>query len=87
MVLIFVDHVGSRIGYIIQFMLQEIAGIEYEIIYDATLFLAFDGPKFSYGCKQFNGVLHIQASGLLHERDITSQAFTTVTYEGVNCPF
>ncbi len=87
MLLVYTDHISPRIDYIFRFILTDIAGLEYRLTREESDFFNFEGPKFSYGYRAFDPVLHVQAFGLLHEEGIRTLDIPTVAYEGITCPF
>lgn len=87
MLLVYTDQTTPRIDYIFRFILGDIAGLDYRLTSHEQDFIAFEGPKFSYGYKAFDGVAHMQAFGLLHQEGIFASDIPTVMYDGGTCPF
>ena len=66
MILIFIREPANRATYSFRLLLHDILGIDCEVTSDTAYFLAFQGPKFSYGHQPLANELFIHANAM-HE--------------------
>ncbi len=76
MVLVYVDAITTRMQYAFQFVLKEIAGMEWAFSTDQLFFHQYEGPKFNYSAKAISNELHLKPATLLFENGIDSNRFT-----------
>ena len=85
--LVLVPKVTGRVMYILDLMLKQLLGLEFDIVTDADQFKAFDGPKLHYGPQHIDDEPFIKSVDLLFERHIHEQSFRTVGFEGTVAPY
>ena len=68
--LIYSDHIGLRLQYVIRFIFRDILGTGAEITSDKESFLRSSEPKISYTEKRIDNELNIIPAGLLHRNDM-----------------
>ncbi len=67
MLLIHIRKPSNRVQYIFHLIVHDLLGMDYDLVSDADHFLAFQGPKLSYGAQPLADEMFQQASGLLFE--------------------
>jgi hypothetical protein len=82
MILILTKKSSSRVKYIFHLIINELLGIPTKITDNMDEFLAFTGPRFSYGVNVQEGELYFAASKLLFETGISSKSLDYFKYEG-----
>lgn len=73
MLLIYSTTSTARLRYIIELMIGELIGLEYEITTDSERFIFHTGPKLNYSEKSFGDELFLFATRLLFEKKIRPQ--------------
>lgn len=68
--LIYSDHIGPRLQYVIHFIFRDFLGINAEITSDKEYFIKAEVPKLSYCDEKLCDELNITPSGLLSENSI-----------------
>jgi hypothetical protein len=72
MVLIFTRELTNRIRYIFHLFFHDLLEIDFTLVSDADQFLAYMGPKFSYGHQPLADEFFVQAADLLFEKGIVT---------------
>lgn len=85
--LIYSSRDSSRLQYILQLMLYDLLGLDFEFTKDEQRFLAFNGPKLCYGLHNAGGVVFIHADELLFDTGIHPVSFHTGIYQEVTTIF
>lgn len=71
--LVYVTTVTNRLHYILDLVLRDLVGIDYELTTDVDKFSFHTGPKFNYSNKQIGEELFFYATDLLFEKKIRRQ--------------
>lgn len=80
-ILILVPKLTNRLRYIMQFVLDEQLGLQYDLTVNLADFEQYQGPRMVYGDAPRGNDLFLKASALLFERDILSQDIKQFTYD------
>lgn len=67
MLLIYIGRPSNRAKYIFHLIFHDLLGLDYDLVSNTDQFLAFQGPKLSYGSRPLADELFQQSSGLLFE--------------------
>ncbi len=68
--LIYSDHIGPRLQYVVRFIFRDILGTGADITTDKESFLKSTEPKISYTLERIGNELNILPAGLLNRNDI-----------------
>jgi len=85
MLLIYAARTSSRSKYIFRLYFREIFRINFRLCNDAAEFIAYKGPKFSYGGHPLGEELFFYAAGLLYESGITVQELSFIQHRDLPC--
>ena len=83
MILVYCDHITPRHRFIFQFILGDMLGLEYRLTHDRAEFVAFSGPKFSYGADNPGSRLHFLSHTLLKENGVREQNIRVTRWQGL----
>ncbi len=86
-ILVFTSQLNSRIQFTFEHILQEILGFNVSYTNKIEEFVAFDGPKFSYGKSPLGGELFVEAFGLLIEQGFEDLDINVFDWGGLPCFF
>jgi hypothetical protein len=81
--LIYTGQTSERLTYTFDFIFGDLLGLEYTLTSDKDVFLAHEGPKFSYAKSWVGDELFFECAPLLFETDITMQPIEYVEYENM----
>jgi hypothetical protein len=87
MLLIYALKTTQRITYIFRHICFRILGIDVKFTSTIEEFIAYPGPKLSYGKKELGNELFIQSSGLLSQVGFESIEITVKDWEDTKCFF
>ncbi|MBP2830963.1 hypothetical protein J8281_02085 [Aquimarina sp. U1-2] len=87
MVLVHVKKVTPRVSYIFKHICRRILGIEVDLTSKIEAFIAYDGPKFSYGKQPLGKELYFQSVDLLFEHGLTTVPIQVMNWEETKCFF
>ena len=87
MLLIHTQKVTSRVSYTFKQICKRILGLEIDLTSKIELFIAHDGPKFSYGKQPLGKELYFQSVDLLFEQGLNDVEVQVSDWEGVKCFF
>jgi hypothetical protein len=76
MLLVYLEKTGPRITYIFRHIFRRILGIEVDFTDAIETFIAYSGPKCSYGKKPLGNELFFQSHGLLTQQGVESVDIT-----------
>lgn len=82
-VLVHVARVTPRVTYILDFMLGEILGLEYELTINRNEYLASTMPRFAYTNHYIEGELFLGASPILFENGLEKRSHDHNNWKGV----
>ena len=72
LLLVYSAYITSRVQYIFNQLLAELAGIEIKLTDDATKYMAYEGPSLNYSQQKIKpNEIHILPNGLLFAKTIT----------------
>ena len=86
-ILVFTPQLNSRIQYTFEHILCNILGFKIKYTQKVEVFVAFDGPKFSYGKNPLGGELFIEEYGLLNAHGFEDIDITVNDWGGLPCFF
>ncbi|MCH8535978.1 MAG: carbohydrate esterase [Flavobacteriaceae bacterium] len=86
-ILVFTPQLNSRIQYTFDHILHQILGFNLKYTHKIEEFVAFDGPKFSYGKSALGGELFIEEFGLLNEQGFEDIDISVSDWGGLPCFF
>ncbi|MFO7701692.1 MAG: carbohydrate esterase [Psychroflexus maritimus] len=86
-ILVFTPQLNSRIQYTFDHLLHQVLGFELQYTYKIEEFVAFDGPKFSYGKNPLGGELFVEEFGLLNEHGFEDIDINVSDWGGLPCFF
>ncbi|MAP55166.1 hypothetical protein [Altibacter sp.] len=86
-VLVYTQKVTPRITYIFKHICTRILGLEVNFTSQIEDFIAYDGPKLSYGKQPMGNELFIQSHGLLTQQGIDSEDIAVKDWEATKCFF
>lgn len=87
MILVLVPQVTNRLTYIFDFYFKEIFKTDYDFTTDAEKFQSFSEAKFSYGFKQVNDELYLEADPLLFETTVSIRQISIGLYKEIKTIF
>jgi len=87
MLLIFVQKLNPRIPYVFKHVCTRILGVEVKFTSVIEEFIAYAGPKISYGKQAMGNELFIQSHGLLMQQGIESIELTVKDWGDTKCFF
>ncbi|WP_244548156.1 polysaccharide deacetylase family protein [Aquimarina spongiae] len=79
--------VTSRVSYTFKQICKRILGLDIDLTSKIELFIAHDGPKFSYGKQPLGKELYFQSVDLLFEQGLNDVEVQVSDWEGVKCFF
>ncbi len=71
--LIYSPELSPRLNYTLDLVLKQLLGISYQTTNLVEEFIHHEGPRLNYSFKPIKDTVFLKASGLLYEREITSQ--------------
>lgn len=77
MLTIYTPSASPRLEYTLKVVFKEVLGVEYKCIHDRDAFAARQGVKINYSPEPTDHAMHIYPSGLLHQKEIAGQEFST----------
>ncbi len=86
-VLIYTNKVTPRIRYVFKHIFTRVFGLSIDFTTEIEVFVAYDGPKFSYTLKQLGNELHFSRVELLFEQGINNTDMKVEDWKGVPCFF
>ncbi len=87
MLLIYVQKITPRVSYIFKHICRRILGIEVDLTSKIEVFIAHDGPKFSYGKQPLGKELYFQSVELLFEHGLNAIDIHVLDWEETKCFF
>lgn len=87
MILIHVQQTTSRVSYTFKHICKRILGVEVDFTSKIESFVAYDGPKFSYGKHPLGKELYFQSADLLFERGFSEVEIHLYPWEETQCFF
>jgi hypothetical protein len=84
MMLIFVDQISERLNYTLDFVFHE-RGMEYKLTNDHLFFEHYEGAKFNYSERHFDGVIQLIPSTLLFDEDLIVYEIHSTIFEKEDC--
>ncbi|GAL83842.1 hypothetical protein MYP_1070 [Sporocytophaga myxococcoides] len=87
MILVLVPQITNRLTYIFDFYFKEIFKSDYEFTTDPEKFQAFSEAKFSYGFRQINDELYLEADPILFESTVSIRQISIGTFNNIKTLF
>jgi hypothetical protein len=87
MILVFVPKPTSRLRYAMRLMLSELLGLNFSSTANIEEFMAYPGPKFTYGKSIEGSHLHFASFGLLFETGIGTPIIQVIENQGIKALF
>ncbi len=87
MLLIYTQKTSPRLRYIAKQLFERILGISVDFTTKIESFVAYNGPKLSYGKQPLGGELFFQSVSLLFEKGISEEVVSIKQHEGLPCFF
>ncbi|WP_028981274.1 polysaccharide deacetylase family protein [Sporocytophaga myxococcoides] len=87
MILVLVPQITNRLTYIFDFYFKEIFKSDYEFTTDAVKFKDYSEAKFSYGFKQVNDELFLEADPILFETTVSIRQIKIGIFNGIKTLF
>ncbi len=85
--LIYSQKITPRITYVFKHICTRILGIEIGFTSQIEEFIAYSGPKLSYGKKPMGNEFFVQSYGLLNQQGFDDIEITVKEWEGTKCFF
>jgi hypothetical protein len=82
MILIYAQHISSRLQYITKFLFSDILGVSCALTTDIQEFASFDGPKINYSFQSLNGI-NILPKSLLNKKGMEDIEVDIVWMDGL----
>jgi len=87
MLFIFIPKSSPRITYVCKHICTRILGVDIQLSSSVEEFVAFNGPKISYGKQPLGNELFFQANGLLERQGVESIDVSVKPWEETHCFF
>lgn len=87
MLLIYVQKITPRVSYTFKQICKRILGLEINFTSKIEIFIAHDGPKFSYGKQPLGKELYFQCVNLLFEEGLNDIEIEVLPWEDTTCFF
>lgn len=85
--LIYTQKATPRVRYVFKHIFTRVLGLAIDFTAEIEVFVAYDGPKFSYTQKQLGNELHFTRVELLLEQGVSDAAIKIEDWNGVPCFF
>ena len=81
--LIYSAQTSERLAYTFDFILGDLLGLEYDLTHDKDVFLAHDGPKFSYAKTWVGDELFFECAPVFSKQILSLQPVDYVEFENL----